>query len=113
MGCISLLNAFRYLNQHPYSKEFGKRVALKGKPRRNMLSIPHNDPKFDYMVSQLGHPGASQEPVELRVVLPQFICRNLTSLGRNDLPPTVAIQQAREMYPWFDTLIRVLQTEAS
>ncbi|MDE0017795.1 MAG: hypothetical protein OXU51_16550 [Candidatus Poribacteria bacterium] len=48
----------------------------------------------------------------LTIQIPISILRELTSLERDDLPPKLAIQLARQMYPWFDQLLQVLIIEA-
>ena len=48
----------------------------------------------------------------LTIQIPISILRELNSLERNDLPPKLAIQLARQMYPWLNELLKILVVEA-
>ena len=49
---------------------------------------------------------------QITITLIDEALKGLVSLGRTDLPPTLAIDLARQMYPWLDHLLNKLQTES-
>ena len=51
------------------------------------------------------------ETENLTIQIPTSILRELNSLERDDLPPKLAIQLARQMYPWLNELLKVLVSE--
>ena len=52
------------------------------------------------------------ETENLTIQIPTSILRELNSLERKDLPPKLAIQLARQMYPWLNELLKVLVVES-
>ena len=47
-----------------------------------------------------------------QLIIPEEVNRELACLGRDDLPPTLAIDQVRAMYPWLDKILIQLQEQA-